>query len=445
MIMPKSLRWRLSIWLVLGVALLWTSAAIVTVKNQRKELDEVFDSSLKETAQRLLPLAVLDLVDHDEDSPPRSVAALRNQDEFFTFVVRNRDGKVLLRSQTSDDSIFPPFSGVGFVNSPTHRIYFDSTLGGALTIAVAEPLAHRNQIATEAFAGLALPLGVLVPFSLLAVWVLVHISMRPLEAFRAGIERRGSGDLAPLPVYQLPSEIEPIAEAVNSLLERLRRTLEAERSFTANSAHELRTPVAAALAQTQRLVSETSDPATRKRAEQIEASLQRLARLSEKLMQLAKAEGGRLVSDRATDIGPVLKMVADEIAAGRSASGRIRLDVPDVPVLSHMDVDAFAILARNLIENALKHGAQDRPVRVSLAPDGAFGVVNSGPVVPEQDIAQLSRPFMRGQTEADGIGLGLAIAKAIAAGSGGELVLASPAKGQPDGFEAWFHLETTSA
>ncbi len=443
--MPSSLRWRLAIWLVLGVALLWSAAAVVTVRNLRKEMGEVFDSSLQELAQRLLPLAVLDLADRDEDSPARQVASLPSDDMYFTYIVRNRAGRVLLRSQTSDESIFPPFSGVGFVNSPTHRIYFDSALQGALTIAVAEPLAHRNQVANEAFTGLAMPLGVLVPFSLLAVWVLVHMSMRPLQAFRAGIEKRGSGDLAPLPVYRLPSEIEPIAEAVNSLLERLRRTLEAERSFTANSAHELRTPVAAALAQTQRLISETSDPSTRERAGKVEDSLKRLARLSEKLMQLAKAEGGRLVSERATDVGPVLKMVVEEISTGHMAAGRIDLDLPDVPVLSHMDVDAFAILARNLIENALKHGRQDQPVTVSLSRDGAFRVVNSGPVVSQGSLSQLSRPFERGQTAADGIGLGLAIVQAIAAGSGGKLLLTSPVEGRDDGFEARFGVEISDS
>ena len=99
---------------------------------------------------------------------------------------------------------------------------------------------------------------------------------------------------------------------MNQLLERLRRALEAERSFAATSAHELRTPVAAALAQAQRLIIETTDAAVRKRARDIEVALRRLSGLSEKLMQLARAEGGRLHGAEPVDTGTILRMIVDE-------------------------------------------------------------------------------------------------------------------------------------
>jgi len=268
--------------------------------------------------------------------------------------------------------------------------------------------------------------------------VMVHLSMRPLQAFRAEIEKRGAGDLAPVELKKLPSEVRPAAEAVNNLLERLQRTLAAERSFASNSAHELRTPVAAALAQTQRLIAELSEPAAVERARHIESSLHRLARLSEKLMQLAKAEGGGLISEKSNDLGPIVAMVRDELSAGAGDAARVQFEKPAQPVRSHIDLDAFAILARNLIENALKHGDRAQPVRVTLAPDGTFKVANGGPIVPPRDLGRLTRSFERGPTTADGTGLGLSIARTIAAGAGGQLVLNSPASGRKDGFEARF-------
>jgi two-component system OmpR family sensor kinase len=150
-------------------------------------------------------------------------------------------------------------------------------------------------------------------------------------------------------------------------------------------------------------------------------------------MQLARAEGGRLRAERAMDIAPVLGMVVDELRAG---AGRIEVRMPDGAILSDMDPDAFAILARNLIENALRHGASDEPVRVALTRDGVLRVTNGGPSVPPETLSRLSRRFERGRTAADGSGLGLAIADTIARGAGARLVLHSPAPGHTDGFEA---------
>jgi two-component system OmpR family sensor kinase len=261
--------------------------------------------------------------------------------------------------------------------------------------------------------------------------------LRPIRRYSFALSTRGAGDLTAVTNDELPSEMTPIVQAVNQLLERLRRSLEAERSFAANAAHELRTPVAAALAQTQRLIVESDDPATKQRATDIETALKRLNRMLEKLLQLARAEGGRLRTAIAMDVRPVLRMIIADLDAGR---GGITLEIPAGPVLSDIDPDAFAVLSRNLIENAVKHGADMKPVRVILTDGGLFRVVNGGPPVPPDVMERLTARFERGQTIMSGSGLGLAIARAIADGVQETLTLHSPAVGQPDGFEAVFQL-----
>lgn len=437
---PRSLQWRLCLWLGLGLTLLWAVAAAVSAPILQHELNEAFDSALQETAQRILPVAALEILGRDADDTEQRVATLRQHDEYFTYVVRDGAGTVLMRSHNADLSVFPPYAGMGFSNTPTHRIYSDSALKGGLTITVAEPLSHRASTADHVLLALALPLGVVAPVGLFGVWLIVRFSMTPVRTFRDEIEVRGGGDLSPVTTGNLPSEIDTVAKAVNHLLDRLRRTLEAERSLAAKSAHELRTPVAAALAQAQMMIKEAPDDITRERAQDMQTALRRLTRLTEKLMQLARAEGGRLVAEAPVNIATILRMVAAELDGQAFGSGRIELVLPGGPVLARIDKEAFAILARNLIENALKHGAKDMPVHVYLSGEGVLRVINSGPVVPPDMLSRLSEPFERGQALVQGTGLGLAIAKTIAAGTESRLELLSPASGALDGFEARFFV-----
>jgi len=137
--------------------------------------------------------------------------------------------------------------------------------------------------------GLGLPLLIAIPVALIGVAFAVRTSLAPLRRFRGALEVRNARDLSPVPAPDLPAEIAPIAETLNDLLTRLKAAFDAERGFAANAAHELRTPLAGAIAQAQRLKAETADPAARGRADDIEATLKRLTRVSERLMQMAWA------------------------------------------------------------------------------------------------------------------------------------------------------------
>jgi two-component system OmpR family sensor kinase len=193
--------------------------------------------------------------------------------------------------------------------------------------------------------------------------------------------------------------------------------------------------------QAQRLRVETQEPTTEAPAAEIEAALKRLTRLSERLMQLARAEGGRLRMDRSADLRGVARVVIDDI--GRAgATGRIALSLPDSPVMSDLDPDAFAILCRNLLENALRHGAEKTKVDVALTADGLLSVANDGPVLPRQTLDRLTARFERANASADGSGLGLAILAAIAERIGSSLVLESPRPRTSSGFQASLRLPT---
>ncbi len=430
-----SLRRRLGIGLALGVAGLWLAAAAVAGLLLKREIDEVFDSALQEVAQRILPLAYSDLLTRDADATAQRMPPVGPHREFITYVVRDGTGRELLQSSDADPAAIPKGLAPGFLTTETLRTYTETAVQGTIVVTTAEDLAHRRAAVLRAFMALVWPLAALVPIGLAGVWLAVRIAFRPVESFTAALEARGRGNLMPVAAEGLPDEMAPVATSVNALIGRLQDALEAERSFTANSAHELRTPVAAALAQAQRLVAELADDGGRERARAIAASLRRLSRLTEKLLQLAKAEGGGLIAQSAAPLGPVLRLVVDELRRQEDFGDRIDLAIAPGDDGSDIDPDAFAILARNLIENALRHGDPDRPVSVALGPR-LLEVSNAGPVVPPDRMAALTRPFERGPTEARGSGLGLAIAAAICRGAGLTLSLSSPAPGRGDGFLA---------
>jgi len=377
---------------------------------------------------------VTDILSRESDATQQRAPAMEDHDEYLTYLVRDASGNILLRSHDTDITVFGARPEKGFYDTATHRIYGASAVSNTLFIEVAEPLAHRREAAFEAGLALLLPLLFLIPVSLIGVWWAVRFSLRQVVGFRESLEARGAGDLSSVATEQLPEEFEPIAASINRLLERLRRALEAERSFTANSAHELRTPLATALAKVQRLKTELFEETSLRKACEIEESLRDLSRLSQKLLELAKAEGGGIVSEEAQDLVPVLQTIIDDYE--RMEPGRIDLKVPDTQVASLLDPDAFAILTRNLTENALKHGTRTEPVEVRLSAEGTLNILNGGDIVTPHDLSLLRNRFVRSKTEVLGSGLGLAIVEAIAEGAGMELALHSPARGRVDGFEA---------
>jgi two-component system OmpR family sensor kinase len=267
------------------------------------------------------------------------------------------------------------------------------------------------------------------------IWLAMRLALRPLEVLREDISQRDSRNLQPLGSDGHPAELAPIAEAVGALLVRLKAALDAERSFAARSAHELRTPIAGALAQTQQLAAELGTGPGAERLREIETALKKLAQLSEKLLQLARVEAGFAKSDREIDLRPVIAMVVRDINASSTWRDRVRIEGSDTVLAVPIDPDAFSIALRNLVENGLKHGAAGCPVEVIVGTD-TIRIRNQGNKVNQVDLDRLGQPFARGDTAADGSGLGLSIARTILEQCGGGLTLASPAPGAADGFEA---------
>lgn len=425
------------------VVLFWLIAVGLGAYVMNREFAEIFDGTLQETAERLMPLILDDLAQRNGDTSDQSLQRIDKglNKEYLTFQVLDASGKIVMRSQDAADLPYDVPLKVGFHNTPKYKIYTASAMNGTLFLHVADAFRNRREALREGTVALLWPLALLIPASILLIRLIVSRSLSPIDRLRDEIGTKDSGNMAAVDSDGLPRELRPIARSVNLLLGRLRAALEAEREFTANSAHELRTPIAGALAQTQRLIAELPDGPLIKRAGRIETSLANLGRLAEKLLQLSRAEAGIGTSDKPVDLTTVIDAVVTDYDRDTRTAGRVARDyATGRPFARTVDIDAFAIVMRNLIENALVHGAEDGTVSISIA-DNAVCITNGGNVVPPEDLAGLKRRFRRGETKASGSGLGLAIAEKIVTQMGGRLDLISPASGEEDGFEARIVLD----
>ena len=456
-----SIALQLAVWLSVGMLVFWLGGAAISTLVLRSELDKAFDETLRQSAFRLLPLANRDVGDelHRRGPIPRLErddererehrdgpgAAPLNQPpvqvESFTYLIFDQNGEVRLRAEDAPTTLPSLPEADGFASVEGHRAFKSTDRRTGFGILVLETTNARSDALWGAVAGLFWPLAALLPLSGIGIWLAVRMALRPVRRLSRDVALRNSTNLTPLNDDGQPAELAPIADEIEGLLGRLRAAMEAERTFAASSAHELRTPIAGALAQTQRLARELGAEAS-PRLKEIETSLRGLSELSEKLLQLSRLEAGFARSDSVVELGPVLDLVVRDFQAQSSTGGRVRFQKDAGAQLAcRINPDAFAIAVRNLIQNALIHGAADGAVFVEAGPGAVVRVRNHGPVVPPEVMARLTERFARGATRASGTGLGLAVVSTIMQQTGGRLELSSPPAGWDDGFEAELRLE----
>lgn len=432
-----SIAWRLAIGLSLMTGILWLGATSIAGYVVYQELGQAFDQSLEQSAYRLLPLAMHRLREPEEDDEELRIEGEDPEDEFFSYAVLRPGGTVLVRGNDVPDDILAGDIGDGFADVDGRRAFALTERRSKFRIIVFERTEHREEALAQSIAGLLWPLAALLPLIAVGIWFAIGLAMRPVQRLSREVASRDRRNLGPLDIAGQPVELAPIAEAVASLIERLRAALDAERAFAASSAHELRTPIAGALAQVQRLAIELGDGPGTARLREIEAALRHLGQLSEKLLQLSRLDAGFARSADQRDLLPVLKLVVRDFQSSSQHAGRVEFTGADGASLAgHVDPDAFAIAVRNLIDNGLVHGRPGAVVRVATEPGNVVRVVSEGAVVDPSVLTGLAEPFARGITTARGTGLGLSIVRTIMEQTGGSLALNSPASGQVDGFEA---------
>jgi signal transduction histidine kinase len=208
----------------------------------------------------------------------------------------------------------------------------------------------------------------------------------------------------PLPVDQAPSEVQPLVASVNKGFERLVEAVEVQRRFTANAAHELRTPASVVQAGLERLPPSHEVLVLRGETE-------RMGRIVGQLLSLARLEGPNEAEPSALDAARIVRQAAEPLAHLASA-GHVRLafEVDQEPIAVLATEEAITEITRNLLENAIGHAPAGTEVTIALSRQGVLSIMDRGPGIPEDQRTHLFERFWRGSwTSRPGSGLGLAI------------------------------------
>jgi two-component system OmpR family sensor kinase len=426
------------IWLLCSsMAGLWLLGSVTAGMLTVFEINERLDNAIEEVAQRLLP-ATYDAVQQPQamQQMVRQLVATTDP-KALAYQIIGPAGEIVMRSENAPEKPFPVSRQAGFHDTPQYRIYSQPAAANGYFIQVAEPALHRSEALWRSVGLTVGPLLLFLPLSWFLIRWAVFRSMNSLDRLRWEIGHRDGSNLSQIPDMGLPTELASMLAAVNRLLERLERALATERQFAANSAHELRTPIAAVLAQMQLLSAQLAGTQHAERAARIVNQIKGLSSLAEKLLQLSRAGAGAGMQRERIDIMTVLQVLVDEFRRREDVGDRlvVTAQCPDEFIVQG-ELDVLGITLRNLIENAVRYGAPDEPIEIVVERGRQIRLLNGGAVISSETLEGLKKPFVRGSSVGAGGGLGLAIVDSVMKQIGGSLTLISPVIGRGSGFEA---------
>lgn len=459
--MPRSLRGRLLVALLVVLLMFWGVWFGCQSMMLNRQQTGWWDSSLRVIAHQILQslpeqvdqfagLPSARLPESADRSPlrkPRRLAgsmAFQDGDK-VSFQVWTREGSAFRSPGSPQVPLRADFID-GFADAQiagrAWRVYSISDATGRIHVQVGR--SHEQLHAELArWFKVSLVAALLVGGLLAAVlWFVICWSLRPVTKVQDAIQQRHALDLTPLPSADLPDEVAPMVDSFNRLLQRLDASVQGERRFIADAAHELRTPLAALLAHTQlaldaQNLEECHDAMTR-----LNAVVQRSARLVEQLLDQARLDTGRtLDSERRIGLYELIEVVVRDFElTAQHRQQRIALELEVCEIVG--DVDSLGILIRNLVDNALRYsGAGGRVVVSCMSCDGrvVLKVADDGPGVPSTEYERIFDRFYRVPGSGGrGSGVGLSLVSRIAQLHGARIEVGPGLAGQ--GFAVALHF-----
>lgn len=417
---PRSLQGRLLSLILALVVGVWAVTAAYTWFDVRHELDELLDGHLAQAAA-LLVVQQASEIDDDQAVDAPTLHRYAPKVAFQVF----HEGELALRSANAPTvpmvELGRQFQS-GFktvqIGGVDWRVFAAYGAERDVQVYVGEQVGSRASILWAVLRSTLWPMLLALPLFALAIGWAVHRGVTPLRRLGRTLAARQPQALDPVAVDGAPSEMMPMLDALNGLFVRIGELMESERRFTADAAHELRTPISAIRMQAQVAQGETDEESRRHALAATLEGCDRASRLVEQLLTLSRLEAGAAAAGQPVDLGRVVRDVVSDLAPQAiQKQQHIEVDVAG-PARVRGDAVLIAVLARNLVDNAIRYGPPGGRVKVTLVrrPEQVrLTVEDSGSGMSEPDLARLGERFFRvlgsGQ---GGSGLGWSIVRRIA-------------------------------
>lgn len=431
---PLSIQSRLLALVTTSVLAIWFVAIGLTWVDARHELDELLDSHLAQAAALLVAQQshAQDDDDHHLDAPSLHRYAPKVAFQVF------HEGRLALRSSNAPQTPMVAMAGHEAADDDAHedalegyrtveinglrwRVFATRGAERDVQVYVGEQIDSRADILKAILHGMLWPILVALPLLMLAVWLAIRRGLLPLRQIRQTLEARPAHALAPIELHNTPADLTPLLQALNGLFGRISTLLESERRFTADAAHELRTPIAAIRTQAQVALAESQEAPRRHALKATLAGCDRATRLVEQLLTLSRLESGQALDLQPLDLAALTRQVmADSASQWLSKQQLVELDAPSSPCLVTGNATLLSTLVRNLIDNASRYSPAHAHIHLALHVQPERGltlaVEDSGPGMDEADAARLGERFFRVLgNDMPGSGLGWSIVKRVAA------------------------------
>ena len=433
-----SVQLKLSFTLSLAILVVAIVAGVFSFLSAFDEAHELQDDVLRQVAQ---------LMDRQRLSPapPTTDARPKDGDEESRVIVQ-RLGEVNPSAAGVDAGgtlPLPTTLADGLhtveVGGETFRVLVKTTAAGE-RIAVAQESGFRNEIARDGALRTVMPFLFLVPVLLLIVADLVRKMFRPIAALSREIDLRADQELHPVADRHLPVEVRPFAVAINRLLTRVGQSMESQRRFVADAAHELRSPMTALSLQAERLAAAEMSGLARDRLTVLRQGIERGRSLLDQLLTFAKVQSAADLPQSPVSVLSVYRRVLEDLMPLAEAR-HIDIGVEgtqDAQVWAS-ELDMLAVV-KNLVDNAIRYTPEGGRVDLSVgtAEGGAvLCIKDTGPGIPLSERERVFDPFYRTLgSEQIGSGLGLSIVQAIANRIGAEIRLDFSDREKQTGLEA---------
>ncbi len=416
----NSLRRRLLKLILSSISFLLLLISLLAYFNSHRETDELFDAQLAESARVLLDQASTAIsegtgVVSDSEHPTLEY------ERKIAFQIRDSNGNLLLRSATTPERILSEHSE-GFsdslIDGKRWRVYSHWNSEHTLQIQVGQLQQIRNELAGRIALSLLVPFLLTIPMIAPLVWFSIERGLKPVNWVSDEVKQRAVENLKPIVISDVPGELRPLVDSINTLLARLEHSFENERRFTADAAHELRTPLAALKTQAQVAMRANEDAQRKKALEQVIGGVDRATHLVQQLLTLARLDPQfAKVDNEKFDLHTVVVGVLTELAPEALAKS-IELAFEEAPrTMVKGDPQMIGILTSNLVRNAIRYTPEEGQVEVRTGEDNEavwLDVIDNGPGIDPQERANVFERFYRTLgNRASGSGLGLSIVKRI--------------------------------